>query len=122
MTETATSPKPLLSERGPGRNYDLYASAAAVELRADGAAGVALGPAVSRMDFHRVIQVDPNFEGGPLETRERHLSVVLPTPQLIEFLTSTLASVTANKDALLGAMEETIISLRDMLDKVSVKR
>ena len=88
-----------------------------VELYVDGSAGAALGPAISRLDFHKVIEVDLSAaEGGPLEIRQRHLSIVIPTAALVEFLTKTLIGIQTNRENLLQLMEDSVKSVRVMLD------
>ncbi len=122
MSESSTGQTLVKSERGPGRNYDLYPSPNPTELHADGSAGVAIGPAISKLDFHKVVRVDTAFEGGPLETRERHISLVMPTQQLIEFLVLTLGALMENRAGLVGAMEASLKSVNTMLDGVSIRK
>lgn len=70
-----------------------------------------MGPAVSRLDFFQVVETSPILEGSEstgetLETRERHISVVVPTVALIEFMRNTLNSLAANKEGLSEAARQ----------------
>lgn len=102
----------LVSERVPGRTYDMYAGDAPTRLYADGFAGTYLGPAVSRIDFYR--NEDMIGDGDP-EARERFAMVNIPTAALVEFLFNTIKQIVDNKDPLITHMDMQQQGIRNML-------
>jgi hypothetical protein len=64
----------------------------------DGASGVAIGPAVSRVHFHQVVRgADAS---NATELRKITLVAVVPTLALVELCTNFLAAVRKNSDTL----------------------
>lgn len=112
--------KLLNSERARGRSYDLFDAIDRHELHVDGSIGAALGPSVSRLDFHRVGEVreGEGFEGEPLEIRERSVTVIMPTPQMIEFLVNTLNVIMLNRASLTQSMRTQADAVDTLLSSI----
>jgi hypothetical protein len=123
VSETLSDRRLLKRERVTGRNYDLFEASNRIEMMVDGSSGMLLGPAVSRIDFHKVVSAEPGSDtmGEVLEVRERHLSIVIPTPQLIEFLFANIKSLTQNKAALLDGMNLQIDAIKKLMDNLEIK-
>ena len=118
MADAPNSRRLLMSERAPGRNYDLY-EGTPVEVYVDGASGALLGPSVCRLQFHSVIDTAiPPGGGEQIENRQTKLSVIIPTPQCIEFLTNTLAAIAQNNQQILQGFEQVQKALISSLSKV----
>ena len=123
MSETLSGHRLLKRERATGRNYDLFEASNRIELMVDGSSGMLLGPAISRIDFHKVISADPGTDtmGEILEIRERTLSIVIPTPQLFELFFANIKSLMQNKDVLLDGMNLQIDSIKKLIDSLEIK-
>lgn len=107
MSDSAESVRLVRQERVQGRMYDLYEGHDTIEVFVDGSSGAMISPAVCRMQFHTVIDVEKAADSNEvIERRELKLKVVIPTPQFVEFLLNTLSAVAQNNEALLAGVED----------------
>lgn len=118
--------KLIQSERAPGRNFDLYSGRTESKFYADGFAGSLVGPSVSRVDFFQIQDTaqtsgEPSTLGEMHEIRERHISVIVPTAALIDFIVNSLGNLSANKDALADATHQQAESIRSALSSIGSK-
>jgi hypothetical protein len=114
------APKLISQERRPGRNFDLYDTGSATEIFVDGMTQALLGPAICRLDFHKVVKSEALPDSSEqLETRELHLRVVIPTLQMVEFLVSTLAGVKSNQAGIFEALNAQRQGLQTLLDRMT---
>jgi hypothetical protein len=110
------SEKPYLSERSPGRNYDVYESPDRIFINADGTLEFAMGPNLTRVDLHRVREiVAGGANGEPVEVRERIATVTLPTNIFVEFMGLALTGLRANEAALAAHMQGQIAAVHDLI-------
>jgi hypothetical protein len=109
--------KPVLSERIPGRHFDLFETELAETRYADGTVGFSMGPAVSRIEFYRVISVRPVNPTEVHEDREKHLIVTLPTVALLEFLKTATGGAERNKDGILKGSQDLLNMYKRLLEK-----
>ena|SRR5258708_3941366 len=112
--------KPLMSERAPGRRYDLYAGKPS-ETFVDGVAMVNVTTSVSRLDFYKTTKTEPDPEapGEQLETREVVCRLIIPTPQFIEFVINYIAGMTANQQPLIEAFEKQTEAIKAQLKRIT---
>jgi len=68
----------------------------------DGVAGIALGPAVCRIQFHQVVAA---ASGEKAEVRKVVVNAVVPTAALVELCVNTLAAISNNAPALKNVMD-----------------
>lgn len=117
----ASAEKPFMSERSPGRSFDVYETEDHVLINADGTLELSMGPNLARLDFHRVSKIIANagFAGEPLEVRERIATIVLPTNVFIEFLGVALSGLRVNEGMLKLAMEGQIAAAHDLVARSS---
>jgi len=119
MPDAPINRRLLNSERAPGRNFDLYEGPSPIEVYVDGASGALLGPLVCRLQFHSVIDTTIPPDGGEqIENRQLKLTVIIPTPQCIEFLMNTLGGIAQNNQLILQGFEQVQKGLISMMGKV----
>ncbi|MCS3451903.1 hypothetical protein M2222_008320 [Bradyrhizobium elkanii] len=105
MADQANTRRLLTSDRTPGMAQDLYEAKEIVDLFADGYGRVISGPAVTKMEFFRVVGV--KSEGALLvEEREVFLRLTVPTAALFEHAGNMVAGMSENLPALMAASEQ----------------
>jgi hypothetical protein len=115
-----SSQRLLAKERAPGRRYDLYWGQPS-ETFVDGVGGVFMSTSVSKIDFYKTTKSEPDPEapGESLETREVVCRVILPTPQLVEFVINQIAGMTAHQQPLIEAFEKQTEAIKTLLKRIS---
>lgn len=110
---------PIISkERAPGRNFDLHDNPDSMEIFADGVSQTLLGPAISKVDFHKTVSAEANSTGEVLEVRQIVMRVSIPTAQLIEFMVSLLGQISSNPQPLLDAIDQNRTSMVSQLQSL----
>jgi hypothetical protein len=90
----------MISERTPGRRFDIYLGDDVQEFFVDGQARVFISTGVSKLELFRIID-SKDESGGPVDQREIFLRLIMPTAALLEFAAMTISTLSNN----LAAME-----------------
>jgi hypothetical protein len=109
----------VLSDRTPGRSFDLYQSDRFTECFADGIGRVMAGPANIKLEFYRVNPSDEKTpEGVPIEEREMFVRVVIPSAAFLEAVANVVASLGSHIEQFDLASTNTKKAIQDAFDRV----
>jgi hypothetical protein len=94
----APGQKPVISERAPGRMFDIFEGPEVIDLYADGSGRLMVGPQVAKVEFYRLkaTKTEDAFPGVPIEERETFCRLVIPTPVLAELCGVVIDQLGAN--------------------------
>ena len=106
-------------QTAPGQLYRVVEDVDPVDVFVDGALQLIIGPLVSKVVFYRSLGVDPEKK---VEAREPAVRLAIPTPSLLEMASFILQQAHANKDAILGNMEQQNSKFREALLKLNVEK
>jgi hypothetical protein len=77
--------KPIISERKPGRTFDVYMAPQVDQMYTDGISRIFLGPQVTKIElFHTIGQKQEDGSSDLVEERETFCRLTVPTVGLIE--------------------------------------
>jgi len=102
----------LATASGPMGSNTLFDNPDCPLFFVEGVGQLALGPAVSKVRFFKVIYGEANSAGIINEEREISLNVVIPTASLLEWVSNLNTSLAPTIDAIDSASKATVAMLR----------
>ncbi|SRR6266446_2707858 len=104
--------------RSPSANVDIYEAPGNLpSAYADGVANVALGAAVSKIDFFQVSELTQEN----VEIRTLAFRLTIPTQSLIDMTINIFTSLKRDDAAALRALAANVERMRAILDSISIK-
>ncbi len=107
------------AQTGTGQPYHIVEGVDPVDIFVDGALQLIIGPLVSKVVFYRSLGVDPEKK---VEVREPAARLAILTPSLLEMASFILQQAHANKDVILGNMEQQNTKFREALLKLNIAK
>lgn len=107
------------AQMGAGQPYHIVKDVDPVDLFVDGALQLIIGPLVSKVIFFRSLGPDPEQK---VEVREPAVRLAIPTPSLLEMAVFILQQAHANRDVIIGNMEQQNVKFREALLKLNVDK
>lgn len=104
-----TDRKPIIRERAPGRNVDIYLAPQVDQIFAESFGRLLLGPLITKIELLRVTELRKDtVDGRPVDVDEREVfcRLAVPTSALIEACGTLIEQVGSNMPAIDAAHQQ----------------